>query len=226
MTPEAIPVHIFFLLDRTGSMQRIRSDVIGGFNAFLADQRTKPGECLMTVVQFDDRDPFEVLCSATPIADVPELTDANYLPRGSTPLLDAEGKLIVAAEQRAAKGVTGQPLEAVIYATYTDGLENASREWTYEMVTNKKREHEDDWAFLYLGVGHDAYDQASRVGTMTANTTSYAPSGAGVRSSIDYMVVEVDHARQRAARGQTTSSHETRSAEVGRAAGEKLDQQT
>jgi hypothetical protein len=213
-TTDASPVHVYFLLDRTGSMQRIRSDVIGGVNGFLADQRSKPGECVLTLVQFDDREPFEILCEAKPIAEVPELTDAVYIPRGSTPLLDAEGKLIVHAEERtAARAAAGEPLEAVIYATYTDGEENASREWTYEMLTDKKSEHESDWAFLYLGVDHDATAQALRVGTQVVNTTSYAPSGAGVAAAMDYMVTEVDNVRDRASKGMRTNSGETRSAQ-------------
>jgi hypothetical protein len=219
MTPDAIPVHVYLLLDRTGSMHRIRSDVIGGFNAFVADQRSKPGECLMTVVQFDDRDPFEVLCDAAPVAEVPELNDATYIPRGSTPLLDAEGKLIVHAEERAAARAAAQePAEAIIYATYTDGLENASHEWTYQMLTDKKAKHDGDWAFLYLGVDHDAYSQASQLGTYAVNTTTYGATGQGVTDAMDYMVTEVDHARDRAARGMTTNSNQTRSAQESRAA--------
>jgi hypothetical protein len=223
-TTEAIPVHLIFVLDRTGSMQPIRGDVIGGFNTLLADQKAKPGECVMTLIQFDSEDPFEVLADAVPLDQVPELTTETYVPRGSTPLLDAEGRAIVRMEERAAKrAAIGEPGEAVVYATYTDGLENASREWTFATLSAKKKEHEDDWAFLYLGVGHDAYNQARSVGTMSVNTVSAARTGAGTQEVYDYYVGEVDNARQRAAGGQSTGSHQTRSAEVGRAAREAQD---
>lgn len=226
-TTEAIPVHLMFVLDRTGSMAPIRDDVIGGFNTLLADQKAKPGECVMTVVQFDSEDPFEVLCDAVPLDQVPELTTETYVPRSGTPLLDAEGRAIVKMEERATRrAAAGEPHEAVVYATYTDGMENASREWNFATLSAKKKEHEDDWAFLYLGVGHDAYAQASQVGTLSVNTVSGPRSTAGASAMMDYYVDEVDNARERAAKGQNTGSHQTRSAEVGRAAREKLDQQS
>jgi hypothetical protein len=213
-TTEAIPVHLIFVLDRTGSMQPIRDDVIGGFNTLLADQKAKPGECVMTVIQFDSEDPFEVICDAVPLDQVPELSTETYVPRSGTPLLDAEGRAIVKMEERAAKrAAVGEPAEAVVFATYTDGMENASREWTFVTLSAKKKEHEDDWAFLYLGVGHDAYSQARSVGTMNFNTVSEDRSAGGTQAVYDYYVGEVDNARSRAAGGQSTGSHQTRAAE-------------
>jgi hypothetical protein len=212
--PEAIPVHLYFVLDRTGSMQRIKSDVIGGFNAFLNEQHRKPGECVMTLIQFDDQDPFEVLIDALPLDRVPELSNETFRPRGNTPLLDAEGRAIVMAEERAAKrAAAGEPAEAIVFATYTDGLENASKDWTFTALSAKKKEHEDDWAFLYLGVGHDAYGQSRMTGTYAVNTMSAAADTRGVASTMDYYTSEVDHVRSRAAGGQSTGSGQTRSAE-------------
>jgi hypothetical protein len=209
-TTEAIPVHLYFALDRTGSMARLASDVIGGFKHMLADQQAKPGECYMTLIQFDAHDPFEILVDAVPIADVPQLTAATYVPRGGTPLLDAEGMLISRAEQRvAARQAAGEGPEAIVFGTYTDGLENASREWTLSALTAKKREHQGDWAFLYLGVGHDAYAQASAVGTQAVNTVSVPRTAGGTQIAYDFYAVEVGHVRDRAAGGETTGSHET-----------------
>jgi hypothetical protein len=53
--------HIAVILDRTGSMESIRDDTIGGFNAFLNEQKQQPGKASLTLVQFDDQDPYEVL---------------------------------------------------------------------------------------------------------------------------------------------------------------------
>jgi len=60
---------INFLLDRSGSMQSIKSDVVGGFDAFLTDQRAGEGECRVTLAQFDNV--YEVVYHAVPVADVP-----------------------------------------------------------------------------------------------------------------------------------------------------------
>lgn len=77
---------IAFLLDRSGSMQSIKSDVIGGFDAFITEQRAGDGECQVTLAQFDNE--YEVVCHARPLADVPAL---DLSPRGSTALLDSTG---------------------------------------------------------------------------------------------------------------------------------------
>ena len=82
-------VHVHLLLDRSGSMASIASDVIGGFNEFLRDQQAKPGDCRMTLVQFDSQEPFELLAEARNIGEVPALDGGSYRPRGATPLLDA-----------------------------------------------------------------------------------------------------------------------------------------
>lgn len=211
---EAIPVHLYFALDRTGSMQKLRSDVIGGFNSFLADQKKKPGECVMTLIQFDEMEPFEVIHDAVPLTEVPDLDEETYVPRSSTPLLDAEGRLIVKAEQRAtARRAAGEPAEAIIFATYTDGLENASQEWTIAALSEKKKAHEGEWAFIYLGVGHDAYGQSGRIGTMSVNTVSAPRSSQGTQVAYDGYVHEVDNVRSRAAAGMRTNSAETAAAQ-------------
>jgi Mg-chelatase subunit ChlD len=102
----AIPtVHAYFVLDRSGSMDAIRSDVIGGFNSFVEDQRAQPGRCLMTLVQFDGGDPHEVLESARPIEQVAPLSVSRFVPRGNTPLFDAIGHTIADATIRTEKPV-------------------------------------------------------------------------------------------------------------------------
>ena len=93
-------VHVHFLLDRSGSMGAIASDVIGGFNDFLREQQARPGTCRLTLVQFDSQDPFEVLTEAQSIREVPALDARHYHPRGATPLFDALGGLLDLAERR------------------------------------------------------------------------------------------------------------------------------
>ncbi|HEX6056861.1 MAG TPA: VWA domain-containing protein, partial [Intrasporangium sp.] len=58
--------HIAFLLDRSGSMQSIKDDTEGGFNAFIAEQRKEPGECRVTLAQFDNE--YEEVYRDLPLA--------------------------------------------------------------------------------------------------------------------------------------------------------------
>jgi len=174
-------LHIYFILDRSGSMEAIASDVVGGFNAFLADQQADGADALMTLVQFDSHDPHEVLAEATPIAEVPRLTSETFAPRGGTPLYDAMGHTIADATIHAeGRRNTGKPEEEILFVTFTDGEENQSREYNratlFDLV--KKRE-ENGWTFAYLGPNQDSYEEGGRIGYSAGNTQNFAASAAG-----------------------------------------------
>ena len=62
--------HIAVILDRSGSMESIRDDTIGGFNAFLNEQKQQPSKATLTLVQFDDQDPYEVIHQVKTIKEV------------------------------------------------------------------------------------------------------------------------------------------------------------
>ena len=89
--------HLYFLLDRSGSMVSLREDTIGGFDTFIAEQRTAPGRCRVTLAQFDNE--YDEVYADRDIATVPSLV---LVPRGSTALLDALGRLVVTAGERLA----------------------------------------------------------------------------------------------------------------------------
>src|SRR5690349_20383978 len=89
---------ITIILDRSGSMGSIATDVVGGFNHFVTEQRAQPGDCRLTLVQFDDQ--YEVVYAGRPIVEAPLLTSATFQPRGTTALLDAVGRTIDATGDR------------------------------------------------------------------------------------------------------------------------------
>jgi hypothetical protein len=98
------------IVDRSGSMEAIASDVIGGFNQFITDQKRQPGGCRLTLVQFDNQ--YEVVYLARSVGDASRLTKNTFEPRGSTALLDAIGRTIDTNRHtpgRAAGGGTAPP---------------------------------------------------------------------------------------------------------------------
>ncbi len=74
--------HVSVILDRSGSMESIRDDIIGGFNAFVNEQKSQPGTATLTLVQFDTQDPYEIVYRFTPIHFVDKLDRATYVPQG------------------------------------------------------------------------------------------------------------------------------------------------
>ena len=157
--------HITVILDRTGSMESIRSDVIGGFNSFLAAQKDTPHPATLTLVQFDSQDPYEVLHSAANIASVPPLTLEQYVPRASTPLYDTMGRGILDLEAWLADQPDAVHPGKIIFVVVTDGQENASREFDRKRVNRlvKAKKHLG-WDFVFLSADLGAFEEAGQIG--------------------------------------------------------------
>ena len=216
--------HIYFLLDRSGSMQSILSDTIGGFDAFIAEQRATPGQCRVTLAQFDTEyeEALEAVATGqvdlavvhnweplplnvpvhmhtrplgTDVADVPSLV---LHPRGMTALHDAMGRLITDA----GAGLAALPEEkrpgTVVVAIMTDGLENASREWTGDAIRHLVQQQSTtyNWQFLYMGADQDAVEVGSKLGVAAANSITYGRQNAAVAMAATAdMISDVRRAR-------------------------------
>jgi uncharacterized protein YegL len=162
-------VHVSFLLDRSGSMGSIRDDVIGGFNQFLREQKSQPGACRMTLVQFDSQAPFEVLADAVSVQDVAPLDAGRYQPRGGTPLYDALGALLDHADRHA----RGRDQDTVV-VVFTDGQENSSATWSREAVFERiEALKQQGWTFVFMGANQDSYAAAGRLGFATGSTSNW-----------------------------------------------------
>lgn len=163
--------HIYFLLDRSGSMASIKQATEEGFNAFIAEQRGGDGECLVSLSQFDDR--YEVVFRSTPVADVPGLV---LIPRSGTALLDSMGRLIHDAGQELAALPEDQRPGTVIVAIMTDGEENSSTEWTRPAI-KAQVEHQTNtygWQFLYMGADQDAIEVGRSIGVHGDYAVTYS----------------------------------------------------
>ena len=179
--PDDRRTKIWFLLDRSGSMQSLGGDVIGGFNRFVAEQASQPGRARMTTVLFDGQNPFEVITDAQRIGDISELTQDTYWARGVTPLYDAVGDLIERADGRIAdRAQAGKPVEDQVVLIFTDGHENASsrydRAQIFDLVKNRQ---DDDWTFVFMGSNQDSYGEGSKVGFAADNVQNYAATAKG-----------------------------------------------
>lgn len=178
---------LVFILDRSGSMSGLEKDTIGGFNSMLEKQRKEPGDAVVSTVLFDNE--IEVIHDRVAIADVPNLTDEEYYVRGCTALLDAVGGAIHHIGNVHKYARREDVPEKTLFIITTDGLENASRRYTYDKVRHMI-EHQKErygWEFIFLGANIDAAAEAGRFGIDEAMAANYHCDEAG--TALNYQVI-------------------------------------
>ena len=178
---------LVFILDRSGSMAGLEKDTIGGFNSMLEKQRKEPGNAVVSTVLFDNQ--AEVIHDRGALADVPDLTDREYYVRGCTALLDAVGGAIYHIGNVHKYARREDVPEKTLFIITTDGMENASRRYTYEKV-RRMIEHEKEkygWEFLFLGANIDAAVEAKRFGIDESMAANYHCDEEG--TALNYEVI-------------------------------------
>lgn len=173
--------HITVILDRTGSMESIRDDTIGGFNTFLKKQKAEPGTATLTLVQFDTQEPYEVIHRFKPIREVPELSRETYVPRASTPLLDALGRGINDLDKSIADLKEEDRPSKVVVVVVTDGQENSSCEFRKDQIEKmvKEKTEKSAWQFVFLSADLVAIGDAMSVGIHADAVLLFEKTGKG-----------------------------------------------
>lgn len=189
---------LVFILDRSGSMGGLEGDTIGGYNSMLKKQQELPGETVITTVLFDHK--YELLHDRTDLKAVNPITDQDYFVRGSTALLDAVGMSIqkIKAAQKNIKEEF-RP-EKTMFVITTDGMENASREYTYDKVRQLVEEQKEKacWEFIFLGANIDAIKTAGSFGIDADRAVNYHADGAGTElnyKSINMAISDIREGR-------------------------------
>lgn len=174
-------MELVFILDKSGSMSGLESDTIGGYNSMIRKQKEVEGEVIITTVLFDDN--YQMLHDRVNIKDIRPMTEKDYYVEGCTALLDAIGKTIhkIGNEQRLAK--KEKRADKVMFIITTDGMENASCQYTYEkikyMVERQKEKY--GWEFIFLGANIDAISTAARFGISSDRAANYNADGEGTK---------------------------------------------
>lgn len=170
---------LVMIVDRSGSMSSCKQEVIEGMNKFVAEQKKLPGRCFLTSVIFDHE--YEVCYESRDIQKLGYMGDDTYVPRGMTALYDAIGRTIESC--RARFGKTNP--DRIICVIVTDGLENASKEFTQEQV-RKMVSDAGDWRFVFIGANQDAVLTAQEMAMPTAGAMSVPIGARGTRQSMLY----------------------------------------
>ena len=178
---------IVFILDRSGSMGGLEDDTIGGFNAMVDRQKKEEGEALLSAVLFSDES--QVLYDRTDVKKIEPMTETQYRVGGCTALLDAIGGAVhhIANVHKYARE-EDRPAKTIFVIT-TDGLENASRRYSYDEVQRmvKHEQEKYGWEFLFLGANMDAIAAARSFGIRADRAVRYRSDSAG--TELNYRVV-------------------------------------
>ena len=188
---------IVFILDRSGSMAGLEDDTVGGFNAFVENQKKTEGEAVLSAVLFSNDS--EVIYDRVDIQKIEPMTDAQYRVGGCTALLDAIGGAVhhiknvhkyAREEDRPAK---------TVFVITTDGMENASRAYSYDdvqkLVCHEQEKH--GWEFLFLGANMDAIAAAKSFGIREDRAVRYKRDPAGTALNYDVVGGAVSSIRRR-----------------------------
>ncbi len=178
---------LVFILDRSGSMCGLEGDTIGGFNSLISKQKKEAGEAIISTVLFDDVS--EVLHDRVPLDQTPDMTEKEYYVRGCTALLDAVGGAINHIGNVHKYAREEDRPEKTLFIITTDGMENASRRYTYEQVKKlvERQKEKYGWEFLFLGANIDAVQTAGQFGIGAERAANYHCDSRG--TALNYEVL-------------------------------------
>lgn len=179
-------------------MAGLESDTVGGFNAFVKKQSELAGETILTTVLFDDE--YEVLWNGIDAREA-KLTEDEYYVRGTTALLDAVGKTILDVGYRLAKTKEDRRPGKVIFVITTDGMENASSEFTYgkvkELIQHQQEKY--NWEFIFMGANIDVAKEADSLGINVENSFKFEASVKGIENMYEMVSESIMEKRMKGA---------------------------
>lgn len=164
---------IVFILDRSGSMSGLEADTIGGFNSLIEKQKKEEGKVLVSTILFDNE--TEVLHDRVSLEHIKAMTERDYYVRGCTALLDAIGGAIQHIGNIHKYARAKDRPEKTLFVITTDGLENASRRYSYDRVKQmvERQKSRYGWEFIFLGANMDALEVAGRFGISKDYAANY-----------------------------------------------------
>ncbi|MDD6423312.1 MAG: VWA domain-containing protein [Intestinibaculum porci] len=189
---------LVFILDKSGSMSGLEEDTIGGFNAMIRKQKKAPGEALVSAVLFSDDS--DVIIDRVPLDEVKPLTEDDYFVGGCTALIDAIGGAIHHVQMIHKYIRQEDTPEHTMFVITTDGMENASHQYTSNQVKKMiKKQEKQGWEFLFLGANIDAVSTAANFGIRKERAVNYHADQQGTQVNFEALSEAVTDLRMNGA---------------------------
>lgn len=185
---------LVFILDRSGSMAGLESDTIGGFNSFISRQKDVDGKCLVSTVLFNNRS--KVIYDRVSLNNIREMTKNDYVPGGSTALIDAMGDAIHHI-RNVHKYIRKEDVpEKTVFVIITDGMENDSHRYSSDEVKKMvSKQKEKGWEFLFLGANIDAVETAKQYGIGADRSVRFHNDSKGIEKNFSVLSATVSKYR-------------------------------
>lgn len=180
-------IELVFILDKSGSMEGLEKDTIGGFNSMIERQKKEAGEAYVSTILFNEES--KVIHDRVAIKDVSKLTEEEYYVEGCTALLDAVGGAIKHIGNIHKYTRKEDVPDKTLFVITTDGMENASRSYGYRevkrLITNQREKY--GWEFIFLGANIDAEGEGEKFGIRREMAVKYHSDEEG--TELNYRVI-------------------------------------
>ncbi len=166
------------VLDESGSMGSIRQEAVNSVNETVqtirkAQQKHEDQEHIVTFVTFNDE--CKTVWDCAGCNEIEELAFDKYNPDSMTALYDALGMSLTALRRK----VSAE--DRVLVTVVTDGMENASREYSGSAIKSMIAElKENGWVFAYIGANHDVEKAAANISI--TNTLRFETTSSGMKT--------------------------------------------
>jgi hypothetical protein len=185
VTPKKTQIYNLVILDKSGSMESIRTEAINGYNETLGSIKATQLKFMDTQEHYVSLAAFcdcgiDMIYDMTPIKDADKLTKEKYDPCCCTPLFDAIGKTVKTLKKK----IADVEDSAVLVTIITDGYENSSKEWDGKAVAKLIEEcKEEGWMFSFIGAGEDVVKVATTISI--TNTMVWENTSEGTKKMFD-----------------------------------------
>lgn len=172
-------VHNLIILDESGSMSSIKNSVIHNFNETVqsikgADKKHQNQEHFISFFSFNSSG-IKTFHLNEGTSNLKEINADDYEPNELTPLYDTIGYSV----NKVRKLIKDIDNCYVLVTILTDGLENASKEYSQlDIKTLIEELKEENWTFTYLGTDHAVEEAAEKISIR--NTFYFEKSLAGL----------------------------------------------